>query len=83
LESKPKKIFILVGINDLSASIPIELIVDNYNQIFSKIRNISPITKVYIQSLLPINNKYYKGIATNQTIKNLNAKLKSISNESN
>jgi lysophospholipase L1-like esterase len=81
LESKPKIIFILVGINDLTENISIESIVDNYNQIISRIRNISPITKVYIQSILPINNKFYKGIATNQTIKDLNAKLQSISNE--
>jgi len=81
IESKPKKIFILIGINDLSANIPIENVVNNYKQIISKIKIASPMTKVYIQSVLPINNKFYKGIATNERIKILNAKLQVIADE--
>lgn len=81
LESKPKKIFILIGINDLSANIPMDHIVDNYKQIINKIKIESPKTEIFIQSILPINNKYYKGIATNENIKTVNAKLKIIADE--
>jgi len=48
LESKPKKIFILIGINDLSANFQIQLCVDNYQKIISKIRTGSPLTSIYI-----------------------------------
>lgn len=81
LKSKPKKIFLLIGFNDLSANIPIESIADNYRQIISKIRSGSPLTKVYIQSILPINSKFYEGIATNEKIRILNAKLQKIANQ--
>lgn len=81
LESKPKKIFILIGINDLSADFPVKLCVDNYSKIISKIRSASPLTKIYIQSILPINNKFYRSFATNEKIRSLNSELQNIANE--
>ena len=81
LESKPKKIFILIGINDLSADFQIQLCVANYQKIISKIRTASPLTKIYIQSLLPINNKFYRGFATNEKIRILNSKLQNLADE--
>ena len=81
LESKPKKIFILIGINDLSANFQIQLCVDNYQKIISKIRTASPLTRIYIQSLLPINNKFYRGYATNEKIRILNSGLQNLAND--
>jgi lysophospholipase L1-like esterase len=81
LESKPKKIFILIGINDLSADFQIQLCADNYKNIISKIRTGSPLTKIYIQSILPINNKFYRGFATNEKIRIINSKLQNLANE--
>ena len=52
MESKPKKIFILIGINDLSANFPMDQIVDNYKQIINKIKIASPKTEIFIQSTL-------------------------------
>jgi|WetSurSiteA1Bulk_404760.scaffolds.fasta_scaffold09961_2 lysophospholipase L1-like esterase len=83
LESKPKKIFILIGINDLSEDLPIDSIFKNYNQIMEKIKNESPTTEVYIQSILPINDKYYGGFATNEKIKLLNLRLQSLADDKN
>lgn len=55
IESKPKKIFIMIGINDLARDIPVDEILANYDKILEKIDRESPDTKLYIQSLLPVN----------------------------
>ena len=57
-EGKPAKIFILVGINDISRNIPDSLIVDNYRKIISMIKAASPATEIYLQTLLPVNNEF-------------------------
>ena len=56
IEGLPAKVFILIGINDVSRNIPDSLILSNYNQIVTRIKTGSPRTKIYIQTLLPVNN---------------------------
>jgi len=51
----PKKIFIEIGINDILADISPDQIKQNYNEIISIIESNSPSTKIYIQSILPVN----------------------------
>jgi lysophospholipase L1-like esterase len=51
----PKKLFILLGINDIGKDIPDSVIAYNYIKIISKIKAGSPATKIYVQSILPIN----------------------------
>lgn len=53
----PKKVFILVGINDLSAGRTPEVVVDNIVEIVNLFKENSPRTKIYIQSILPVNDK--------------------------
>lgn len=57
-EGKPAKVFILIGINDISRNIPDSLIVSNYRKIISRIKSESPKTKIYFQTLLPVNNSF-------------------------
>lgn len=57
-EGKPAKLFILIGINDISRNIPDSLIVRNYERIIRKVQNESPQTKIYLQTLLPVNNEF-------------------------
>ena len=57
-EGKPAKVFILIGINDISRNIPDSLILQNYQRIIQRIRKGSPTTKIYFQSLLPVNNEF-------------------------
>jgi len=52
---KPKKIFILIGVNDLKYNIPVYVILNNYSRIVDSIRMKSPNTKIYFQSVLPVN----------------------------
>lgn len=54
-EGKPQKVFVLIGINDISRKIPDEVILNNYKRIISQIKKESPSTKIYLQTLLPVN----------------------------
>lgn len=58
LSSKPAKIFIMIGINDISKETPDSVIISNYKKIIFRIRQQSPATKLYIQSILPTNNGF-------------------------
>ena len=57
-EGKPAKLFILIGINDISRNIPDSLIMRNYEHMIQKIQSESPGTKLYFQTLLPVNNDF-------------------------
>ena len=55
---KPAKVFILIGINDISRNIPDSVIANNYRKIVQRIKKESPHTKIYFQTLLPVNNEF-------------------------
>lgn len=58
IEGKPSKIFLLIGINDISRNIPDSVILDNYRKMIRRIRAGSPTTRIYIHTLLPVNNSF-------------------------
>ena len=60
IEGKPSKVFILIGINDISRNIPDELILRNYKTMISRIKAGSPSTQIYFQTMLPTNNTFDK-----------------------
>lgn len=55
---RPGKVFIMIGINDISRSIPDSVIVNNYRRIIDSLKRHTPGTKIYFQSLLPTNNEF-------------------------
>jgi lysophospholipase L1-like esterase len=55
---KPKKVFILIGINDISRNIPDSVILKNYRSIITRIKSASPATKIYFHTLMPVNNEF-------------------------
>jgi lysophospholipase L1-like esterase len=57
-EGKPAKVFILIGINDIGRSFPDSIIMRNYKRIIRRIKEESPRTKIYVQTLLPVNNTF-------------------------
>jgi lysophospholipase L1-like esterase len=57
-EGKPAKVFILIGINDISRNIPDSVILDNYKKMIWRIKKESPKTKIYFNTLLPVNNTF-------------------------
>lgn len=81
IEKKPKKIFIMIGINDLNR-IDSEKTYSNYSNIIKKIKSSLPNSSVYIQSVLPVNNKIYDSAVDNhidnKAVKVLNIELEKI-----
>lgn len=57
ISSKPKKIFFMIGTNDLARKIPLEIIIRNVQRMVDKTKTASPKTKIYIQSVLPVNGE--------------------------
>ena len=55
---KPKKIFLLIGINDIARNIPDSVIIANYRKIISVIQQQTPQSHLYMQSILPTNNTF-------------------------
>ncbi len=77
--SKPDKIFLMIGINDLAAGKSEEYVVNNISRIVKKIMNASASTKIYLQSLLPLNRDlgmFPKHTAKTQAVLLINARLK-------
>lgn len=83
VKGKPAKIFILIGINDISRGIEVETIVQNMKRIVEKIQTESPKTKIYIQSILPVNPDFgmFKGHQKPQLIKEINQQYQNIAKE--
>ena len=54
-DRKPSKLFILLGINDIGKDIPDAVIADNYLKIVKEIHTKCPETKIFVQSVLPVN----------------------------
>ncbi|MFV0592136.1 MAG: GDSL-type esterase/lipase family protein [Draconibacterium sp.] len=84
LDAKPKSIFLMIGINDIGRSVPVDVIAEKIKEIIETIQLKSPQTKLYLQSVLPINEKviwydYMKN--KSDKIAQLNTKLKPIAKE--
>lgn len=77
LETKPQKLFVMIGINDLLRGKDVSAVLANYEAIVREIHSQSPRTIVYIQSVLPINNDILKSQSVDsQKIIDLNSSLK-------
>ena len=55
IRRKPSKLFILIGINDISKDIPDSVIAAEYRVLVDSVRTQSPTTKIVVQSILPLN----------------------------
>lgn len=60
IDGKPKKVFVLIGINDIARNIPDSLILRNYKNIIKRIREGSKKTQIYFYTLLPVNASFQK-----------------------
>ncbi|MEO1187318.1 MAG: GDSL-type esterase/lipase family protein, partial [Cyanobacteria bacterium J06636_27] len=57
VNTKPKQIFLMVGINDfVNEKKSIEEVLDKYKIILKELKTKIPQTEVFIQSVLPVNN---------------------------
>lgn len=81
LSAKPDRIFILIGINDMKRGTPKEVIMDNYRKIIRTVKSKSPATKLFVQSILPINKSMLPAAyakLSNAAILEMNVQLKEI-----
>lgn len=79
----PTKVFLLIGTNDIQREKTNEEIINNVKEIVNKILEKRPNTKIYIESIYPINNTDNEkinhasvGIRNNKTIKEINKEIK-------
>ncbi|WP_266206227.1 family 20 glycosylhydrolase [Pontibacter kalidii] len=77
-ERKPAKVFLLIGTNDLAQGIAPDSLLKNLFWIADYLKEKTPATQVYMQSILPVNNRFGKfgGHTRNgEAIKQVNAQL--------
>ncbi len=79
---QPQKLFLMIGVNDLSnlGRSPAD-IAQTYREILAQIRERSPQTHVFIQSVLPVHPSMFTGSATNSDIRALNEILQHLATE--
>lgn len=83
-ESKPAKVFIMIGVNDLAVDRSVDYVLANYEKIVDRIKKSSPDTKIYIQSILPVNDDFPQFSShTDETsdIKEVNRQLKELADK--
>lgn len=70
VDGKPGKIFLLVGINDVSHNLTAERILSEYEDLVKEIREKTPETRLYIQSIMPIDNGFnrYKALIGKENV---------------
>ncbi len=74
VESKPEKIFLSIGVNDLKNEIHHDTLFKNKVAVIETIQECSPSTEIFIQSVLPTSGIYSR---LNQAIVQHNEKMKS------
>jgi lysophospholipase L1-like esterase len=84
---KPSRLFILIGINDISKDIPDAVIAAEYRALVDSVRAQSPATKIFVQSILPLNptvknfpqhyDKQARVVAVNRLLKQMARDTKS------
>lgn len=81
LSSKPAKIFILSGVNDLKRGIPVDTVAKTFERILVTMKTVSPKTKVFVEGILPVNEgmlaAQYKKV-NNAVIGSLNSLLRAL-----
>lgn len=77
LRSNPAKIFLMIGVNDL-LFVGSGDILKNYEAIIKQIKEKSPDTKLYLQSVLPVNREVSLIPIKNETINDLNTGIQEL-----
>ena len=76
--AKPRNIVLMVGINDVSHGLSADSVMILVTKVIDKIRTDTPKTRLYVQSLLPINEsfgRYKKLTGKTELIPEINRKL--------
>jgi len=79
IRHKPVKVFLMIGVNDLSKNAPPSRVIENIFSIVSRIHAESPQTLIYVQSILPVNpthKNFLKQFNKQEDIEAINGQLK-------
>lgn len=77
IAAKPRKIFLLIGVNDLMFH-PLSKIEEFYEKIVSRIVSETPTTRLYLESVLPIHNDLRRNGMKNEDIDALNQAIEQL-----
>ncbi len=78
IEGRPAKIFLMIGVNDISHDLDADSVATAYIGLIRHIRESLPDTELYVQSCLPINisfNQFLRMADKEQTIRDVNRKV--------
>lgn len=75
---RPKKLFLLIGTNDIALCLTTDTIAGNIRKIIARIQEGTPETKIYIQGLFPTRGNAER---PNVSIQDLNGRLKVVAGE--
>ena len=84
LPGHPQKLFLLTGVNDISHDLTTDSIVAMMRTTIDRIQRESPDTKLFLQSLLPVNEsfgRYKKLTGKTDMIPEINARLEALAKE--
>lgn len=74
----PKKIFLMIGINDIGRGIPSSSTMYHYENIVDELTTALPDCEIYLQSVLPVNHS--TGIS-NETVQALNEEIRQLADQ--
>lgn len=80
-QRKPAKLFLLIGVNDLSKKIPEEVILQNILTFVRQVQARSGSTQIFVQSILPVNpgfKNFPAGYNVGDAVLTINSQLQKI-----
>ena len=80
-DGQPKRIILMIGVNDIAKGFRREQTLNNYDKILSDIEEKSPNTKIIMTSVLPVNNKLYGHRVHNSQVVLLNDGLQKLASK--
>ena len=72
--TRPAKLFLMIGINDIYQGLASDIVIGNIERILTEIQNNTPQTKIYCQSILPVNEDHLL------SFENINARVYNANN---
>ena len=75
---KPRKLFLLIGTNDIGDGVSVEAVASNIKRIVSRIKDKTPGTRIYLQAVFPTRNMPNR---LNALIQELNAHIQEVARE--
>lgn len=82
LRHRPSKLFLMAGVNDLAFHSP-DKVWPKYERLVHEILTKSPDTKLYLQSVLPVNNIVSPTAVDNEDVDALNTRIKEFAQAKN